>query len=94
MWIKTRNCVDLAERYIDLCGQRLHLFAGQIAELPLDRSQFLEQFKSAFVARQDSASSYDRCFQRYYRAGRGEVMARLGRSLYLDLHCFRRIETV
>ena len=86
--------MDLAERHIDFCGQRLQLFAGQIAELPLDRSQFLEQVNSAFAARRDSASGYDTCFLASYREGRGEVMARLGRSLYLNLHCFRRIETV
>ena len=94
MRIKTRNRVDLAERYIDLSGQRLQLFAGQIAELPLDRSKFLEQFNSAFAARRDSDSGYDRYFLESYREGRGEVMARLGRSQYLNLHCFHRIETV
>ena len=94
MRIKTRNRVDLAERYIDLCGQRLQLFAGQIAELPLDRSQFLEQFNSAFAARQDSTSGCDRCFQESYREGRGEVMARLGRSQCLNPYCFRPLETV
>ena len=94
MRIKTRNRVDLAERYIDLFGQRLQLFAGEIAELPLDRSKFLEQFNSAFAAQRDSASGCARCFLESYREGRGEVMARLGRSQYHNPHCFRRIETV
>ena len=94
MRIKTRDRVDLAERYIDLRGQRLQLFAGQVAKLPLDRSQFLEQFNSAFAAVRDSALGCARCPKNLIARGRGEVMARLGRSRYLNLHCFHRIETV
>src|SRR5882724_668060 len=80
MRIKTRNPMDLAERHIDLCGQRLQLFSWQVAGLPLDRSKLLEQFNSAFAARLDSASGCARYFLESYRAGRGEVMARLGRK--------------